>query len=107
MVLTICARSNEPNAAITASNILDNMEYLYSQGHTEVVANSRCYSSVITAWARSGSPDAVKEALNLLDRMERNRRNGSPHGTPSTYCYNSGKYCRYRNFITMTSNSRN
>ena len=89
MVLTLCARSKEPGAAVRASNILDSMEYLYSQGHTEVVANSRCYSAVITAWARSGSPDTVKQAFALIDRMEQNKRIGSPHGRPNAHCYNA------------------
>ena len=89
MVLTLCARSNEYDAAVRASNILDSMEGLYSQGHTNVIANSRCYSAVITAWARSGSPDNVKHAFDLIDRMEQNKRNNSPHGTPNSHCYNA------------------
>lgn len=89
MVLTLCARSKEPDAAIRASNILKNMEEMHSQGRNEVIANSRCYSAVITAWARSGSPDAVKHALDLLDRMEQNRQVNSPHGAPNAHVYNS------------------
>ena len=88
MVLTLCARSREPDAAVRASNILDSMEELHAQGRN-VIANSRCYSAVITAWARSGSPEAVNRAFNLINRMEQNRRNGSPHGVPNAHCYNS------------------
>ena len=88
MVLTLCARSKEPGAAVRASNILDNMEKLHSE-ERKLIANSRCYSSVITAWARSGSPDALKHAFNLIDRMEKNRQIGSPHGAPNAHCYNA------------------
>lgn len=89
MVLTLCARSKEPDAAIRASTILVDMEKLHAQGRNEVIANSRCYSAAITAWARSGSPDAVRQALDLLDRMEQNRQINSPHGAPNAHVYNS------------------
>jgi hypothetical protein len=88
MVLTLCARSREPDAAVRATNILDSMEELHAQGRN-IVANSRCYSAVITAWARSGSPEAVHNAFKLIDRMEQNRRDDSPHGVPNAHCYNS------------------
>lgn len=89
MVLTLCARSKEPDAASRATAILDSMEYLYNQGRTKVIACSRCYSAAITAWARSGSSDAVQQAFHLIERMEQNRRDGSPHGAPNAHCYNS------------------
>lgn len=89
MVLTLCARSKESDAAARATAILDSMEHLYAQGRTRVIACSRCYSAAITAWARSGSPDAVQQAFNLMNRMEQNRRDGSPHGAPNSHCYNS------------------
>ena len=90
MVLTICARSNEPDAASRATAILDSMEHAHNnQNRKRIIACSRCYSAVITAWARSGSSDAVQQAFALIDRMEQNRRDGSPHGSPNARCYNS------------------
>jgi hypothetical protein len=89
MVLTCCARSKEAGSAERAERILLNMESLYSEGLSDVVANSRCYSAAITAWARSNSPDAVERAFALVDRMEQNGRNGSPHGKPNAHCYNA------------------
>lgn len=89
MVLTCCARSEEPGSAERAERILLNMENLYAEGLSDAVANSRCYSAAITAWARSNSPIAVDRALALIDRMEQNGKNGSPHGKPNTHCYNA------------------
>lgn len=89
MVLTCCARSKEVGSAERAERILLNMENLYSEGLSDVIANGRCYSAAITAWARSNSPDAVDRAFALVDRMEQNGRNGSPHGKPNAHCYNA------------------
>jgi hypothetical protein len=89
MVLTCCARSKEKGSAERAERILLNMESLFSEGLSDVIANSRCYSAAITAWARSNSPDAVERTFALIDRMERNGREGSPHGKPNAHCYNA------------------
>jgi hypothetical protein len=89
MVLTCCARSKEMGSAERAERILLNMESLFSEGLSDVIANSRCYSAAITAWARSNSPDAVERAFALIDRMEQNGREGSPHGKPNAHCYNA------------------
>ncbi len=89
MVLTCCARSKEVGSAERAERILLNMESLFSEGLSDVIANGRCYSAAITAWARSNSPDAVDRAFALVDRMEQNGRNGSPHGKPNAHCYNA------------------
>jgi hypothetical protein len=89
MVLTCCARSEEPGSAERAERILLNMESLYAEGLSDAAANSRCYSAVITAWARSNDPNAVDRAFALIDRMEQNGKHTSPHGKPNTHCYNA------------------
>ncbi len=89
MVLTCCARSEEPGSAERAERILLNMESLHAEGLSDAVANSRCYSAVVTAWARSNSPIAIDRAFALIDRMEQNGKNGSPHGKPNAHCYNA------------------
>lgn len=72
-----------------ANRILLKMEKLYEEGHSDAIANSRCYSAALTAWARSRSPDAVGQAFDLIDRMEQNGRDGSPHSKPNAHCYNA------------------
>jgi len=89
MVLTLCARNNEPGAAERAERILMNIEKLHAEGLSDAVANSRCYSAAISAWARSSSSNAVERAFALIDRMEKNGRDNTPHGKPNSHCYNA------------------
>ena len=72
-----------------ADRILINMEQIYEAGHSNVIANDRCYSAVITAWARNGSANAVQRSFELLDRMEDNVKEDKPHGKPNAHCYNA------------------
>lgn len=72
-----------------ADRILINMEQIYEAGHSNVIANDRCYSAVITAWARNGSANAVQRSFELLDRMEDNLKEDKPHGKPNAHCYNA------------------
>jgi len=68
-VITALGRSRQARAAEKAEQILEEMEFLSSQGAKDLAPNTIVYNAVIDAFARSKSVSKAHRAELLLERM--------------------------------------
>jgi hypothetical protein len=89
LVINCWAKSELPNAAERAEQLLDVMEKAYASGNMKAQPNAIVYTSVIDGWARSDYDNAAQRAELIFDRMTINPIPASRDVTPNTAAFNA------------------
>jgi pentatricopeptide repeat protein len=73
-------------AAMKATEILNNMRESYETGNSRLQPNSHCYNTVLDVWANQGNPIKAEEVFLL---MCQDLSRGNSAAKPLTSTYNS------------------
>jgi pentatricopeptide repeat protein len=80
------SKENLTEAAMKATEILNNMRESYESGNSRLQPNSHCYNTVLDAWASQGNPIKAEEVFLL---MCNDLSRGNSAAKPLTSTYNS------------------
>jgi pentatricopeptide repeat protein len=87
-VLLAHTRSKEEDRLVKAKDLVDHMERLHKEGHTEAKPDTHTYNILLSGYANSRDPKKVEKAIVVFEKLNKAFDEGQRDCEPDANSYN-------------------